>query len=99
MSIPNTINEFQKQTCCLKIGQTLTKTSKLSAVSVRHLKFEAVFPEKDLNQRIHFAALTLISSFNFLEEIMNCQRCSECETLHEIEVLFYAKEGMVGSKT
>ena len=99
MSIPNTINEFQKQTCCLKIEQTLTKTSKLSAVSLRHLKFEVVFPEKDLNQRIHFAALTLISSFNLLGEIMNCQTCSECETLHETEVLFCVKEGMVGSKT
>ena len=30
---------------------------------------------------------------------MKCQRCSECETLHEIEVLFYENDRMVGSKT
>ena len=39
--------------CCLKIGETFTKTSKLSTVSRRTRKFEVVFPGKGLNQRIH----------------------------------------------
>ena len=85
--------------CCLKIGETFTKTSKLSTVSRRTRKFEVVFPGKGLNQRIHFAALMSKSSFNFLGAIMKCQRCSESETLHEIGVLPYAKDRMVDSKT
>ena len=53
-----------------------------------------------MKQRIHFAVLMLKSIFDFLGAIMKCQKCSECEALHEIgEVLRYAKDRMVGSKT
>ena len=95
----NTIDKFQRQNCRLKIGETLTKTSKLSTVSRRRLKFEVVFPGKVLNQRIHFAALMSKLSSIFVGAIMKCQRCSESETLHKIEVLPYAMDRMVGSKT
>ena len=61
--------------------------------------FEVVFAGNGLNQRIHFAALMSKSSFNFPGAIMKCQKCSESETLHEIEVLPYAKAHLVGSKT
>ena len=46
-----------------------------------------------MSQRIHFAALILKSSFNFIGTIMKCQKYSESEGLHEIgEVLSKLKE-------
>ena len=83
----------------VKIGEPLTKTSKLSTVSHR-LSSLNFFSWTVLDQQIHFAAQTLKSSFNSLGAIMKCQKCSESETLHETgEVLRYAKNRMARSKT
>ena len=83
----------------VKIGEPLTKTSKLWTVS-RRLSSLNFFSWTVLDQQIHFATQTLKSSFNFLGAIMKCQKCSESETLHETgEVLRYAKNRMARSKT
>ena len=52
-----------------------------------------------MNQGIHFAILMLKSSFDFLEAIVKCQKCSESEALSETgEVLRYAKDRTARSK-
>ena len=74
-SFPINLNSFY-----VKIGEPLTKTSKLSTVS-RPLSSLKCFPWNSFDQRIHFAVLMLKSSFNFLGATMKSQKWRKSETL------------------
>ena len=67
-SFPVNLNSFY-----VKIGEPLTKTSKLSAVS-HPLSSLKCFPWNKRNERNHFAVLMLKSSFNFLGATMKSQK-------------------------